>query len=166
MTFKIEEYEIIVSIGIRCIPSIAMADLKIKQDTYTFDWTQSNPQVVLDCIKDNFIKYNNFNFDKINNLYDLNLRYPKDFEKSFDNKFINEYGMCFTHYTNLKYDEFKNLCNRRSKKFMELLTSTKKILFVYVSTEKIELQIKQYNYLIEFEKYLLNNYPKLNFKIL
>ena len=53
MTFKIEEYDIILSIGIRCITSIAMTDFKIKQDTYTFDWTQSNPQIVLDCIKDN-----------------------------------------------------------------------------------------------------------------
>ena len=74
--------------------------------------------------------------------------------------------MCFTHYTHLQYDEFKNLCYRRSQKFLKLLTSTKKILFVYISTEKIELQIKQYNYLIELEKYLLNNYPNLNFKIL
>lgn len=78
MTFKIDEYDIIVSIGIRCISSIAMTDNKIKQDTYTFDWTQSNPKIILDCIKDNFKKYNNFNFDEINKTYDMNLRYPKD----------------------------------------------------------------------------------------
>lgn len=74
--------------------------------------------------------------------------------------------MCFTHYTHLEYNDFLNLCQKRSKKFMDLLESNKKILFIYVSDEDIELQIKQYEYLIELENYLTNNYQNLNFKIL
>jgi hypothetical protein len=163
------DYDIVVNIGIRCFGTIASSKCGIKQNTYTFDWIQSNPQIILDCIKNNFDKYNNFNHEQLSKIYGMNIRYPPLFNINFPKKFINEYGMCFTHFREYNYNIFLELCRRRSDRFMELLQSDKKILFIYVSDnnmEPLDLQEKQYTYLLELEKYLISNYSDLTFKIL
>lgn len=177
MSFKIINefnYDKIVSIGNRCITAITLSNAQIKQDTYTFDWTQSNPEIILDCIKTNFKKYNTFGNKRISKSYDMHKRYPLNYEKNFGrpnlkftpSKFINEYGMCFTHYLENSEKEFVDICLRRSNRFIELLSSSKKILFVYINDENLNLQEKQYIYLLQLEQYLKEYYPKLNFKIL
>jgi len=167
--------ENICSLGIRCIPSQVMVQLNIKEESLPFDWTQSNPQIILDCLKNNFKDYNDFEYSKITELYDLHIRYSKltqlhpDLEKSEYNGFINKYGMVFTHYTHYKKDAFQDMCKRRCERFMNILKSNKRILFVYMADtnlERIQEQEKQYNYLLDLEKYFIKEYPLLQFKIL
>lgn len=108
------------SLGIRCIPSQTMVNFNIKESTYPFDWTQSNPQIIIECLKDNFKDYNDFSYCKVSNLFDLDIRYNSlikkypNLENSKYNGFINKYGMIFTHYTHYKKNDFKNMCKRRN----------------------------------------------------
>lgn len=174
---KLQQFnsEHICSLGIRCIPSQVMVQLNIKEESLPFDWTQSNPQIIIDCLKNNFKDYNDFEYTTVSNLYDLDIRYSKltalhpNLKKSEYNGFINKYGMIFTHYTHYKKNEFKDMCKRRCERFMNILKSNKKILFVYMADtnlERIQEQEKQYNYLLDLEKYFIKEYPLLQFKIL
>jgi len=160
------KFDKIVSIGVRCIPSTTMVKTRLKQETYTFDWIQSNPQIVLDCIKDNFKKYNNFNQNKVSDKYDMHIRYDDTYNHVFPKKLINEYGMCFTHYKDYSDNVFIKMCKRRSERFMKLLQSNKKILFVYMNDKNKKLQEKQYSYLLELRNYLTETYPGLDYTIL
>lgn len=159
-------FDKMVSIGVRCIPSTTMVSTRFKQETYTFDWVQSNPQIVLDCIQDNFKKYNNFGKQKVSDKYDMHIRYDKFYNTKFPKTLINEYGMCFTHYTSYPNKKFIDMCKRRSDRFMNLLNSKEKILFIYMNDKQTNLQKKQYNYLIQLRNYLIQQYPDLDFTIL
>ena len=167
----------LVSFGINCKVSIALTDLGIKQETYLFDWVQSNPQIILDCMKDNFKKYNNFNNNKISDLYGMHKRYPinQNYEEDFGRKnkqfntndYINDYGMCFTHYIDYDKNKFTSICQRRVNRFFKLLKEGRgEIIFIYFSDDPINIQIDQYKYLLQIEKVLIEYYPKLKFKIL
>lgn len=160
------KFDKMVSIGVRCIPATTMVNTRLKQETFTFDWIQSNPQIILDCIKDGFKKYNNFGQEKVSDKYDMHIRYEPFYNTEFPKRLINEYGMCFTHYTEYDYEKFRDMCKRRSERFMNLLSSDNSILFVYMNDKQVELQKKQYKYLLNLEQYLIDTYPDLNFKIL
>jgi len=163
---KNQTFDKIVSIGVRCIPALTLVNAKLKQETLPFDWVQSNPQIVLDCIKDEFKMYNNFNHTIVSDRYDMHIRYDSSYNTDFPKEFINEYGMCFTHYTDHKHSDFIEMSKRRTSRFMELLKSDKRILFIYMNDKEPHLQEKQYSYLLQLEKYLVDVYPKLDFKIL
>ena len=165
-THRSKKIDKFVSIGVRCIPSTTMVNTRLKQETFTFDWIQSNPQIVLDCIKDHFKKYNNFNQQTVSDKYDMHIRYGQFYNTDFPKTLINEYGMCFTHYTKYQYDKFTQMCKRRSERFINLLNSQSKVLFVYMNDKDVKLQRKQYRYLLELRDYLHKTYPKLDFTIL
>ncbi len=45
------------SLGIGCHSSQVLKRIKLKEESYPFDWINSSIEIVKDCIKDNFSKY-------------------------------------------------------------------------------------------------------------
>jgi len=169
-----DEYDIIISMGIKCVSAIALMDLKYKAESCPFDWTLSNAKIILDCFKDNFNKYCEFENDDINHEYSLNKRYPENYCKNnFENStvvfnpkhYVNKYGMCFTHYVNKAPIELKELCIRRCNRMIEHLNGNKSLLFLYFNDEPKTDIDSEYENLLNIERYLIYKYPNLKFKI-
>jgi hypothetical protein len=171
-----ENFDEIISFGNTCQPAVALMDLKLREEAYPFDWTLSNPKIILDYILNGDKNFLDFNHSNINELFLLDKRYPKNYiinkfvNKNIKpdvniNEYVNYYGMCFTHFVNMSsiqlYETFKRRCDR----FNNILNSDKKILFIYFNTE-YNLCEEDYLNLLQIETNIINKYPKLNFKIL
>jgi hypothetical protein len=63
----------VISFGYRCQSAGLLQLLKVKEESYPFDWTVSNLNVIKDCIEDNFVNFLNKENYKYYDLHTVNL---------------------------------------------------------------------------------------------
>ena len=165
-----DKYDEIISFGTQCNPGLSLRELKLKKETYPFDWVRSNSKIIYDVLLNGKNKYITFDSDKSNDYYTKDLDCI-DF-KNFPSTHINSYGQYFTHYTHLDTLELKNTFNKYLDRFFELLSINKKVLFIHTHEEYIyhkksrDDNIELYNYLCKINDLLEEKYPNLNFEII
>ena len=167
------DYDEIISLGSNCSPGLSLRLLNKKNETYPFDWVRSNSKIIYDVLLNNGEKYTIFNEkDKdINNEY-----YLKDLHHYTNPKFnkyhINYYGQHFTHYQDISSLELESKFKNYMERFLNLLRSNKKILFIHSNEEYIyhkksrDNKEELYDYLCKINDILENSYPNLIFKII
>ena len=149
----IEKKLILFSVGHRCTSASLIKELRLKFESYPFDWVVSKLDVILHCVKDDFFQYLNqdnyrelysetFNLcdgEKIhicdeyisfNNFYETEFISDKEKTKEIS---IGTYGMklAMTHH---------NICNERDKgyfdrcvsRFRKILALPQRKNFLYV----------------------------------
>ena len=131
---KIENnFEFYISLGLNCCNGLAFRQLELIKNSLPFDSVVSNPDIILDCFKNNFENF--LNFEHNGNYLDKNLEsFFKDIGHNVIQKRTNRYGIFFNHYIDKNEEEIKEIFKRRIDRLYEILKSDKKILFVY-STE-------------------------------
>jgi len=164
------KYDEIISLGSNCDPGLSMRILKIKSETYPFDWVRSNTKIIFDLLQNGKNRYLSFGKKISGDFYLKNLHYYTN--KNFKKSHVNYYGQHFTHYKNISTNELKNKFNRYIERFFSLLKSNKKILFIHTNEEYIyHGQTRRhrnilYNYLCKINDILEEKYPNLDFEII
>lgn len=85
---------------------------------------------------------------------------------------LNRYGICIKHLDDLTNDELKVYFRNRIERFINILKTTNRILFVYVNEDYLydkqyrDNSDQMYGDAEAFCHYLQNVYPDLNFQIL
>ena len=166
-----------ISFGLSCPPALSLRELNIRKQAYPFDWIVSSPKIIYDILINGKDKY--LDFSKQSNEYndikemficcDNNLLKLPSYWKS---SHVNYYNQHFSHYLDLTTNELKEKMNRYLDRFLKILTSKKKIIFIYTAEQAIfhkntrdNLNI-YYKYLCKISDYLTKEYPALDFKIL
>lgn len=78
------------SLGYDCSPAATLKNLNIRIEALPFDWVQSNLQMILNCIDDDFKNYHknlNFNLSKTRLIDKYGFQFPHDYP--FDDKNID-----------------------------------------------------------------------------
>ena len=165
------KYDEIVSLGSNCCPGLSLRNLNLKKETYPFDWVRNNSKIIYDVLlngKDKFLKFNNK--DISDDFYLKNLHHFT--HKNFKGSHINYYGQHFTHYTELNTEELITKFNKYLNRFLNLLTSNKKVLFIHSNEEYIyhkrsrDHKVILYDYLCKTNDLIREKYPALSFKII
>lgn len=146
------EYNHVISIGHRCTSIILIREAGYKDASYPFDVSFSyNAGNVIKAIKDNFVDY-----------------CPIDMEGNH-----NKYGIApIIHYSKLSPEERHEMYKRRGQRFMNILNSDKKVLFIYANEDFLhnkkyrENNDELYNYVVEFVEYIKNEFSQLSFQVL
>lgn len=99
-----------VSLGENCSTAWYLKQVGLKRASYPFDWIFSSPDIVLDCINDNFKRY-----------LDKSLITPKRKKKSAGHNYYHD--NFFNHRNPLASDEDYNYHQRCCNRFTELLVS-------------------------------------------
>ena len=164
------KYDEIISLGSNCCPGLSLRELNLKKETYPFDWVRTNAKIIYDVLINDKSKYITFS-DKISNEF-----YLKDLHAythpTFNIGHINYYGQHFTHYTDITSDELKNKFNNYIDRFINVLNSDKKILFIHSNEEYIyhkkhrDDKLELYIYLCKINDLLEEKYPNLKFEII
>lgn len=144
---NIKKFDAVVSFGIRCSNTMVLRKLKIYRESFPFDSIPTTPTLVLKYLKDQ----TDF--------------YPKQ------HSIHNVDGVSFGHFnTNEKYEETIKTFKRRFNRLFSLLTSKKKILFVFSNEHDIYINesrlIDYHNLLVNIVNYIKEEYKYDNFKIL
>lgn len=170
---KINNYSEIINIGSTCTVGICLQELKLnKEKIPIFNDVVTNPRVIYDCLKTDFINYKKLNGPmkyKDNIIYEF-LKMHKS--ETLDNYIHNEYGIYFLYQLNYNLNELNDLIELQINIFKRKLISDKFLIFIFTSEDTIgykpclENQDENYKYLKMIEEFFINNYPKLKFKIL
>jgi hypothetical protein len=164
----IEKYQFdkIISLGISCCGALALRNLNLKQETYPFDWIILTPDIILDCIKNDFIKFTDLNNpQKQYDMYHFNAW-------CIDDKRRNYYGVQFLHEVGDSDDELVQKYTRRAERFLNVMKSDAKVIFVYCTDLYISFRMLRdkknlyHNLLIEIANIIELKYPTLDFLIL
>jgi hypothetical protein len=140
------KYTTIVLLGTNCKIVFAMENLKFKNKSGLFDWTESSKfDDILYCI------------DKLSKEEDLIVTYERPGFPG--NVFIDRTDIRSSHYT---WEEYKEILKRRSKRFIETINSNNPILFIredlfYFTTE---------DQLINFKELIHKINPNCNYNFL
>jgi hypothetical protein len=129
-----KNFNAIISIGCSCPTALSLQQLKIKKETYPFDWIISNPIILYDFILNGPSKFLNFNMNN-NSCNDVTFTvihdvYSKLLGHTTSCYALNEYGIYFTH--DLKDDIYEKY-KRRCERFNDVIQSNSKILFIYTT---------------------------------
>lgn len=164
-------YDEVISIGSNCGPGLSLRNLKLKKETYPFDWVRSNSKIIYDVLVNGKNKYLMFGNNNISN--DHYLKNLHSFtNKNFNNSHINYYGQHFTHYTNITTTELKIKFDNYLDRFFNLLSSDKNVLFIHSNEEYIyhkksrDDKIILYEYLCKINDIIIEKYPDLKFEII
>jgi hypothetical protein len=172
--FKINKTEVdyFISFGLNCCNGMAIKQLGLKKYSLPFDSIVSSPKIIYDCLTNNFKDFCYFDDKKIFLECDFNV--SNLFESSTNDlrNHTNKYGIYFNHYLDKNVEVIKDTFTRRINRFLNILKTSKKIIFIY-STELFIYDSKfrndqdvYHDYLIKIENFLLKNYKDLNFKII
>jgi hypothetical protein len=138
------DYEFIVSIGNKCPTAISLSELNIYKHSFPFDYIPTTPYLIL--------KY----------LQNQNDYYPeKDIVRTNDNVWFGHFDI------NENYDETITTFKRRFERLFDILTSKKKILFVYTSEADVYNEMNNryndnYNDIIQLRDYIIDTYNNNN----
>ena len=113
------KYDEIITLGSQCYPGLSLRELKLKKETYPFDWVRSNTKIIYDVLLNGRDKYITFDGIKSDDYYTKRLDCI-DF-KIFPQSHINSYGQYFTHYRGITSNELKNKFNNYLDRFFNLL---------------------------------------------
>lgn len=136
---KIADYKKIIPIGYNCATAMVLINLNLRKEAYPLDWVISNPFFVYQYIKTDFKDY----FLKTKNDNTNYLGQKFDWFKTTDNHNTQNHKADIESDFNAvkkSNDIFENNCykfNRRIKRFLSILNSNNKILFVYMKEYKI-----------------------------
>ena len=177
------KYDNFISLGSSCCPGLSMRELKIKTETYPFDWVRVNNKIILDILlngPDKFLSF--FNVDTFMNpdseeidvsffMKDMYMDNNKGWKKRRE-ALINAYGSPFLHYVGLSAKELERKFSRYIDRFFQALDSKQNILFIQ-SHEDYILHGKSrankdnyYNYLKQIDDHIRKNYPELQYDII
>ena len=136
---KIADYKKIIQIGYNCGTGMVLINLNLRKEAYPLDWVISNPFFVYEYIKTDFKDY--FLKNKNDDTNYLGQKFIW-FKKTDNHNTHNDKADIETNIDVGKnsIDIFKNNCekfNRRIKRFLSVLNSNNKILFVYMKEYKI-----------------------------
>ena len=164
------KYDEIISLGSSCCPGLSLRSLKLKKETYPFDWVRNNSKIIYDVLvhgKDKYLMFNNEHIS--NDFYVKHLHQCT--QKKFKGTHINYYGQHFTHYTHLSTEELITKFNNYLDRFFNLLNSNKNVLFIHSNEEYIYHQksrddkVVLYDYLCKINDIIEEQYPDLMFEI-
>ena len=110
----------ICSLGNQCHPAKWCKMMNLKKCSFPFDWVLSNEEIIIDCIKNDFVQF----LDR--NLHIKSKRHPKSNTKS-GHKIYG--GKMFNHH-NILLDEDYNYFCRCVDRFRKLMKKDKKKLFI------------------------------------
>lgn len=141
------KFDEIISLGSYCNTSLYLKNIGKKRETYVFDWVGTIDASVfkklIDTNFENFFEYDDFIYFRDGLSFGMfnkrnNIAYIHD---KFDKQHIVE--------TKTKYI-------RRAERFMQLMKSNKKILFIRIQArQNHELKkVSEYEDIVEFSKYL------------
>lgn len=146
----------ICSLGTICHTASCIKEKNMKKCSYPFDWIFSNPEMIIDCINDDFVKF----LDR--SLHMASVRYPSNTKDKSGHKIYG--GHIFNHHYILEdtqYEYFVRCVNR----FRELTKINDNKLFIisYINqeqdiTKKIQ---KQLNDLYTTLQKITNNFDLL-----
>ncbi len=105
-----------ISLGENCNTAWYLKQVGVKKASYPFDWIFSSPEIIIDCIEDNFSKF-----------LDKSMIYPKIGGKSAGHIYYHE--SLFNHRNPLtikNYEYYQRCC----KRFTKDLTSGESIVYV------------------------------------
>ena len=160
------------SIGTRCISSQILENLKIKKESYPFDWIFSNLDIIKHCIQDDFkifldkqyyfiINKNTRlkeeeNFHNNYLLYKKSISYNKFFLKDVKVNLSHTYyssnkNSIFVHRNPLLQKDY-NYYERCVSRFKYLLKDNLNKLFIYYDHRKLNEESKQF--MIDFNDFL------------
>ena len=154
-----------ISLGYDCSPAAAIRNLNIRTEALPFDWVQSNLEIIIKCIEDNFINYHKnlyFNERKTRLIDSYGFQFPHDypFNNVFNEENIGEgiFGEEFNknivenwmNYHSIALEKYE----RRIKRFYNYLQSNEPIIFLCRNYSVNNLNM--------FCNYLLNKYNKSN----
>lgn len=147
------EYDYVISLGCNCTTAQFLNDMKLRKISCPYDWVVTyDLQTVIETIKTEFFMY-----------------YPED-------KHVNTYGITLPHIE--KSEESKQQTIKRCSRFIDILKSNKKILFVRKShalldhgNTKHELKYNEstkneFEILSELHLFLKTNFPNLFFNLI
>lgn len=113
----------ICSLGTLCHTASWLKQFKIKKCSFPFDWIFSDPVMVNDCIKNNFVKFLDRN---------LHIKNTKKLNKSGH----KIYGSNIFNHHNILEDEHFKYYVRCVKRFSDLLIKKENKLFILLFTNK------------------------------
>ncbi|MBI5274765.1 MAG: hypothetical protein HY860_06925 [Chlamydiales bacterium] len=165
LVFSLDKDYIIITLGENCVVTGSMELLKIKQESYPFEWNICSFSSVYECIKDDFKDFTN----------------PDYFTPYIDNRSpVNRYGICLAHNFPIvlvginkegievyKLDPnwrhylpaVQEKYQRRIDRFRHACLSDKKVFFIrYPGVSKVEAT--------QFSKLISSLYPDLDFTFL
>jgi len=165
------KYDEIISLGSSCCPGLSLRNLKLKKETYPFDWVRNNSKIIYDVLLNGKDRYLSFDNEIISDDF-----YVKDLHShtnpGFENSHINYYGQHFTHYININMNELKDKFNTYLDRLINLLNSNKKVLFIHSHEEYIyhyksrDNKMELFRYLCKINDLLEEKYPSLIFEII
>jgi hypothetical protein len=110
------KYDEIISLGYDCGIARNARSLGVRYSSYPFDWLVSlNTLKVFECIMSDFNEFTKIVTQK---------------EIGGKNYYVNKYDMIFLHHSNLNYEEFIDVFNKKINSFYNALNSDKKILLI------------------------------------
>lgn len=118
-------YNHVCSLGTQCWSSQIIKNNNLKKESYPFDWVFSNPDIIIDCLQNNFKEFlnkDNYNLDNKSN-QNINKYY-----------YSNGLTMFYHHnpYKNKDYEYFQ----RSVYRFNKLLENSNKKLFIMCLLDK------------------------------
>lgn len=162
-----------VPIGTNCRVATALRDLELREMSLPFDWVPSASGVVLDCLKTRFEKYCVFGGGiEVAGVNDHLLWHQKGVPKEH----LNHYGCAFNHFKDLSPEELVSKFKERCNRFLNLIERCKNgeidLVFVYANEYDVyfknfrDVTDRDYEYVKQIEKVLVEQYELKNFKIL
>lgn len=168
---NLQKYDDILSLGTNCVPGMYIYKLNLsKEKIPIFNDVVTTPKLIYDCLQHNFKYYNELQ-GKMERKDEITYNFLKLFK--LDNKiYYNEYGIFFKNQKDYTLDNLKDLIQLQINIFQNKLKSNKSLIFIFTSEDTISFkdsleQKDEYDkYLKLIEKFFINNYPNLKFKIL
>ena len=163
-----------VSLGSDCSSALTLRELGLRSAAFPFDWTNSNPMIILDVLRNGWEKAITFNHSEVPSEYGV-LEFLENCIKMDEHKrkHTNQYGMGFHHYFNISSDEVASKFNRYYRRLFDLLKSSREsILFLktaaeYRSSSALRARKDEYyGYLVGVSTFIEANFPHLDFHIL
>jgi hypothetical protein len=155
INLKAETYDEVVSLGYGCQVAHQLEAHGMRKLAYPFDWFHTPFKGLL-----SFITYKGKNFWDINKIHIVGV-YPGD-PNNLEVHDLN-YGIISYHDFSsspalLNYAAVKGKYDRRTKRFFDLLNSTKKVLFVCQYYTKVQIE--------QLDELLRSSYPSLSFTLI
>jgi hypothetical protein len=122
------------SLGIGCHSSQVFKRMKLKKESYPFDWINSSIEIVKDCIEDDFTKFLDKElYSPAENLWDDDSVCHHDFYKQFLMHDDDLAKQIFFRHTNPLINENDYLYYKRCiERFRNLLASNEKKVFLII----------------------------------
>lgn len=155
-----------ISLGYDCSPAGLLRNLNIRTEALPFDWVESNLEIIIKCIEDNFDKYHKnlyFNHTRTRLIDSYGFQFPHDypFNKDFSIESIGDgiFGEDFNKTIVENWQNYHSIAlekyQRRIQRFYNYLQSNEPIIFL-CRNYSVD-NVKKFGY------YLSNKFNKYNF---